>query len=131
MFSGEIGQIGTQFDGLGHVGERIGDEDVFYNGITRSEMKGSYGLKKLGVEHVGSFFTRGVLIDIASYRGVERLEEGDVITEADLKGALEKQSVDLGEGDIVLIRTGHGTLWMKDNESYNSGAPGDVQSTPS
>ncbi len=24
MFSGEIGQIGTQFDGLGHVGTRVG-----------------------------------------------------------------------------------------------------------
>jgi kynurenine formamidase len=124
MFSGEIGQIGTQFDGLGHVGARIGDKDVFYNGITRSEMKGSYGLEKLGVENAGSFFTRGVLVDMPAYRGVERLKEGDVITAEDIKGALENQAVVIGEGDIVLIRTGHGKLWMKDNEKYNSGAPG-------
>ena len=33
LFSGEIGQIGTQFDGLGHIGTRIGEEDVSYNGF--------------------------------------------------------------------------------------------------
>src|SRR3569623_1882642 len=27
LFSGEIGQVGTQFDGLGHVGMRIDGED--------------------------------------------------------------------------------------------------------
>lgn len=40
MVSGELGQVGTQFDGLGHVGVRVGDEDVFYNGIRLSEMAG-------------------------------------------------------------------------------------------
>ena len=29
MFSGEIGQVGTQFDGLGHIGTLIGDEVVY------------------------------------------------------------------------------------------------------
>ena len=124
MFSGEIGQIGTQFDGLGHVGKRVGDQDVFYNGVTRSEMKGGYGLEKLGVENAGPFFTRGVLIDVPPFRNVERLEKGDVITVADLAGALKSQDIRIGEGDVVLIRTGHGKLWMKDNETYNSGAPG-------
>ena len=81
-------------------------------------------LEKLGVENAGSFFTRGVLVDMPAYRGVERLKEGDVITAEDIKGALENQAVVIGEGDIVLIRTGHGKLWMKDNEKYNSGAPG-------
>ena len=36
LFSGEIGQIGTQLDGLGHVGVRIGGDDYFYNGFKRS-----------------------------------------------------------------------------------------------
>ena len=30
----------------------------------------------------------------------------------------------LHEGDVVLIRTGHGQLWMKDNAAFNSGEPG-------
>src|SRR5262245_86430 len=33
LVSGEIGQVGTQFDGLGHVGVRVGNDDVFYNGF--------------------------------------------------------------------------------------------------
>ena len=41
----EIGQVGTQFDGLGHIGTRtkMADgsvQDVLYNGITAEEMKG-------------------------------------------------------------------------------------------
>jgi kynurenine formamidase len=124
MFSGEIGQIGTQFDGLGHIGTRVGHDDIFYNGFKRSEFSKSYGLEKLGVENVGSFFTRGVLVDVAGYKGVERLEVGYVITVEDLEGALSKQGVSVGEGDVVAFRTGHGTLWMVDNETFNSGQPG-------
>ena len=31
LFSGQIGQVGTQMDGLGHVGVRVGEDDIFYN----------------------------------------------------------------------------------------------------
>src|SRR5262249_52282202 len=44
LFSGEIGQIGTQLDGLGHIGCRIGNDDFFYNGFRRSEFGKPYGL---------------------------------------------------------------------------------------
>src|SRR5262249_39122187 len=86
MFSGEIGQIGTQLDGLGHIGVRMGGDDYFYNGFRRSDFGKPYGLEKLGIENVGVFFTRGVLIDVAGFRGVGRLTPGEVITVADLAG---------------------------------------------
>jgi kynurenine formamidase len=124
MFSGEIGQVGTQLDGLGHVGVRMGDDDYFYNGFRRSEFGKAYGLLKLGIENVGVFFTRGVLIDVARFRGVEQMKIGDVITVKDLEGALNKQGVRLSEGCVVLLRTGHGRLWMKNNELYGRGEPG-------
>ncbi|MDH3735366.1 MAG: cyclase family protein [Gemmatimonadota bacterium] len=124
MFSGEIGQIGTQFDGLGHIGTRRGGEDFYYNGFTGSEIYGPYGLAKLGVENVGPIVTRGVLIDVARYRGVDRMEAGDVVTRADLEGALAAQGVGIRSGDAVFIRTGHGALWMTDNDAYNAGEPG-------
>ena len=124
MFSGEIGQIGTQFDGLGHVGTRINGEDVFYNGFTRSDLKGAYGLAKLGVENVGPIYTRGVLIDVAAHKRTERLDVGYVISERDLTDTLRAQRQRVTPGDVVLIRTGHSALWIKDNETYNSGAPG-------
>lgn len=124
MISGQIGQVGTQFDGLGHVGIRVDGEDMFYNGFKRSEFGTSTGLGKLGIENVGAFVTRGVLIDVAAYKGMDRLPVGMVISAEDLRGALKKQSISLSEGDVVLIHTGHGSLWMVDNEEYNRGAPG-------
>ncbi|MDX1577000.1 MAG: cyclase family protein [Gemmatimonadota bacterium] len=124
MFSGEIGQIGTQFDGLGHIGRRLGDEDVYYNGVTGSELYGATGLRRLGIENVGPIVTRGVLIDVAGYRGVERLEPGYVITPADLEGALARQGVEIRPGDAVFIRSGHAALWRVDNEAYNAAEPG-------
>jgi kynurenine formamidase len=124
MFSGEIGQIGTQLDGLGHIGVRMGGDDYFYNGFRRSDFGKAYGLEKLGIENVGVFFTRGVLVDMAAYKGVDQMKSGDVITAEDLQEALKKEKVRVGEGDVVLIRTGHGKLWMKHNDVFNRGEPG-------
>jgi kynurenine formamidase len=124
MFSGEIGQVGTQLDGLGHIGVRMGGDDFFYNGFRRSEFGKAYGLEKLGIENVGVFFTRGVLVDVAGYKEVGRMKVGEVISAEDIEGALKKQGVSVGEGDVVLIRTGHGQLWKKDNVAFNSGEPG-------
>ena len=124
MFSGEIGQVGTQFDGLGHVGVRMKGDDYFYNGFRRSEFADAYGHKKLGVENVGAIFTRGVLLDVARLRKAEQLPAGYVITPEDLKACLEAARLKIEPGDVVLIRTGHGLLWMKDNKAYGAGEPG-------
>lgn len=121
FFAGEIGQIGTQFDALGHIGYRGEgpmEDDVFYNGYKGSEVYASKGLNKLGVENARPFFTRGVLIDVANYKGVERLKPGYEITVEDLQGSLSKQEVSIQEGDVVLIRTGHSKLWDTDGEKY-------------
>lgn len=120
IVSGEIGQIGTQFDGLGHVG--IGD--LYYNGFNRNEFAKAEGLTKIGVENVGAFVTRGVLVDVAGYKGVENLEGGYEITVADLEGALERQGTKITSGDVVLIHTGWGKFWITDNERYNASEPG-------
>jgi kynurenine formamidase len=120
IVSGELGQIGTQFDGLGHFG--IGD--LFYNGNRGSEFAQAEGLTKLGIEHVGPIVTRGVLIDMAAYKGVAQLEGGYEITVADLKAAMQRQRIEIHAGDVVLIHTGWGALWMKDNARYIQTAPG-------
>ena len=120
VISGELGQIGTQFDGLGHLG--IGD--LFYNGNRRSEFAQAEGLTKLGIENVGAIVTRGVLIDMAKFKGVEQLAPTYEITVADLKGALQKQNVQIRSGDVVLIHTGWSSLWMKDNTKYGASEPG-------
>src|SRR5215813_15658493 len=89
LVSGELGQIGTQFDGLGHFG--IGD--LFYNGNNRHDFAQPEGLTKLGIENVGPIVTRGVLIDVAGYKGVPQLQVNYEISAADLRGALEREHV--------------------------------------
>lgn len=120
IVSGELGQIGTQFDGLGHVG--IGE--LFYNGNHRADFVRAEGLTRLGIEHVGPIVTRGVLIDVAAYKGVAQLESTYEITAADLDGALRRQGTSIRVGDVVLIHTGWGALWMKDNARYLQSSPG-------
>ena len=90
LVSGEIGQVGTQFDGLGHVGARIGGEDYFYNGNKLSDFGDTYGLKKLGVENAGVFFTRGILLDVCALSGKDRLPAGYVISPDELASCLKK-----------------------------------------
>jgi kynurenine formamidase len=125
MFSGEIGQVGTQFDGLGHIGTLVGNEVIYYNGFKQSEVGGAYGLKKLGVHNCKPFFTRGVLVDVLGLKGGDMLPAGYVITPADIQAALTRQGIrEPGEGDAVLFRTGWGKLWMKDNAKFNAGTPG-------
>jgi hypothetical protein len=129
--STEIGQVGTQFDGLAHIGCAVRGagntaEMRFYNGVPASEMCSAYGMKKLGMEHVKPIFTRGLLFDVAALRG-RALNGGEEVTVADLTGALQRQNVaadQLRPGDAAFIHTGWGELWMKDNTKYNSGEPG-------
>ncbi len=116
----QIGQVGTQFDGFGH----IGINGRYFNCNDAKDFVRAEGLTKLGVENVGVFFTRGVLIDVAGYKGVARLDKGYEITVADLKGALARQGVSLREADAVFLHTGWGSLWMKDNAAYVGGMPG-------
>ena len=127
----EIGQTGTQFDGLAHIGIQMGkDGDMnemrYYNGITEYEMASAYGMKKLGIEHVKPFFTRGHLFDVEAVKG-KMMEAGEEIKVADLRAALQKQNMqeaDIKEGDAVFFNTGWGKLWMKNNDKYNGGEPG-------
>lgn len=124
MFSGEIGQVGTQFDGLGHAGVRIGDDDYFYNGFKRTEFATPFGLDKLGIENAGPMFTRGILLDVAALRKTKRLPAGYVISPDDLEACLAAAKLTIRPGDVVLLHTGHGELWMKDNVAYGTAEPG-------
>jgi kynurenine formamidase len=68
--------------------------------------------------------TRGVLIDVAGLKGVAMLPDTYEITVDDLEAALRRQSVTLRPGDAVLINTGWGALYGKDNPRYVKTCPG-------
>jgi kynurenine formamidase len=124
MVTAQIGQVGTQMDGLAHVGVRVGRDDIFYNGFIRADFARATGMEKLGIENVGPIFTRGVLLDVAGIRKQKRLPVGYAITPQDLQACVDAHHLEIRPGDVVLIHTGHGKLWMKDNQAYNDGEPG-------
>src|SRR5262245_45826347 len=111
-FEGEIVQLGTQFDALGHFGYLPpggSDPDgvLYYNQLTGAEVVGPDGLDRLGVEKVKPFVTRGVLLDVKRYaNGGQTLAVGQEITVAMLEQTADAEKVDIREGDVVLIVTG-------------------------
>ena len=127
----EIGQVGTQFDGLGHIGIVMGEpgdksEMIWYNGHRAADFSDAYGLKKLGIENCKPFFTRGHLVDMVGLKG-RMMEVGEVITVADLRAAFQKQGMsesDVKPGDAIFFNTGWSSLWGKNNDKFNSGEPG-------
>lgn len=117
--SGEIGQVGTQFDGLGHVGMVMKQADgrsteVFYNGFTKEEMRSPYGLQKLGIEHLKPIITRGLMIDIAGFKKLATVADGFELSLADLKAALSEQGIPeswIEPGDALLFNFGWWRNW--------------------
>jgi kynurenine formamidase len=116
----ELGQMGTQFDGLAH--QQLGP--YLYNCVEAEKVARRGGFTRLGVEKAGSFFARGVLLDIAALKGVDMLPDDYMITVADIEAAMARQNVEVRKGDAVLIRTGWGRLWTVDNARFIKGEPG-------
>lgn len=131
MITGQLGQVGTQFDGPGHIGTRLRmadrtDRDVYYNGFTWEEIQGDSGLRELGVEHIKPIITRGVLIDIAGYQNVPILPPTYEVTLADLRGALARQGIDeagIQPGDAIFFAYGWSAHW-RDPAVYQATQPG-------
>jgi kynurenine formamidase len=118
----ELGQIGTQFDGFAHI--TIGGLAYNCYDTVPTDRPLRAGFDRMGVEKVGTIFTRGVLVDVAGLKGVDMLAPDYVITSADLEAALRRQGTTISPGDAVLVHTGWGRLWMKDNVKYQAGGPG-------
>ena len=127
--------VGTHIDGMGH----IGIEDCYYNQTPMGKYITQNGLKKFGIEHIKTFATRGVIIDVVKvFQQAGKLkanpacrrpclEGGTLITEADLQAGLKLHNVTLREGDAVFINTGWGDLFEQfpaQNAAYNKAEPG-------
>jgi kynurenine formamidase len=70
-----------------------------------------FGFNRLGIETVPPLLGRGVLLDVAGWRGVERLPPSYGISAGELDACASAQRVDVGTGDVLLVRTGYGSLW--------------------
>ena len=110
--------IGTQIDGLAHLGV----DNHAYNGLPYTDLIDSFELQTADIP---PFVTRGVLIDMAKYFGVESLEAGQAFNEAEIKAAASAQGVTINKGDIVLFHTGWmGAKMESDPDTFRSQQPG-------
>jgi kynurenine formamidase len=127
--------VGTHIDGVGHIGVK----DCYYNQTPIAKYIGQNYLKRLGIENMKTFATRGVIIDaVKVFQAAGKLKAnpackspcldmGTVITDADLQAGLKMYNVTLREGDAVFINTGWGDLFRQypaQNSTFNKGEPG-------
>lgn len=104
----------THWSALGHV-EYAGR---LYNGVPPESID-ERGAHRLGIDKVPPIVTRGLLLDVARAKGVDRLAGGTLITNDDLDEAEKQAGVSVEPGDAILIRTG-AMRWLKegDKEAY-------------
>src|ERR1700724_1492517 len=127
--------VGTHIDGMGHIGV----QDCYYNQTPMGKYVTQNYLKRLGLENIKTFATRGVIIDaVKVFQAAGKLkanpacknpcpDAGTLITEADLQAGLKMYNATLREGDAVFINTGWGDLFQQypaQNAAYNGGEPG-------
>lgn len=112
--------IGTQLDGLGHIGV----SDRYYNGNKWGEFATIGGLKKLGADKVPPMVTRGVLLDMAGLLGVDVVKEGTAFNTKEIDAAAQRQGVQIRQGDVVIFHTGWLSLIEKDPKRYGAAEPG-------
>lgn len=113
-------QAATHWDALAHVSY----DGLLYNGFPADAVTPA-GTSRCGIEHVGTLVSRGVLLDVARARGVERLDGSYGVTGDDLEVAAEMARVRVEPGDVVLLRTGQMRLWHAgDRKAYWSPSPG-------
>ena len=110
---------GTHIDALNHFGLN----GKIYNEFSADEHLGDHGWTKTGAETIPAIVARGVLIDVAAYKGVDMLPAGYRIEQKDIVAALEIQKIELAKGDVVLIRTGRMQSY-EDADAYLENPPG-------
>jgi kynurenine formamidase len=137
LVTAEIGQIGTQFDGPGHIGVNTSKGVFMYNGsmYPQSYERGAggrvLGMGTNGVENVGEvgFVCRLVVLDAVAYRksqgkipaDAEMLPipkaagEPGIVTGEDVQAIVKAQGLgEIGAGDCVALHTGQGNSWSND-----------------
>jgi kynurenine formamidase len=113
-------QAATHWDALVHATY----DGRLYNGYPTSSID-ERGASKCGINTIATLVSRGVLLDVARAKGVDRLEPGYCITGDDLDAAAEFAHTTVEPGDIVLLRTGHiQSLHAGDKNGYAYPSPG-------
>ncbi|CAM5446533.1 cyclase family protein [Streptomyces sp. SID1034] len=114
-------QAATHWDALTHVSH----SGKIYNGRPAATITAHGGAEFSGIDKPGHVVSRGVLLDVARAKGLDRLAGGHAVTPEDLAEAEEFAGVTVRAGDIVLVRTGQIQVYLAgDKHGYGYPSPG-------
>lgn len=120
-------QAATHWDALTHVSH----SGLLYNGRPAGSITPHGGSEFAGIDKARHVVSRGVLLDVARARGVNRLDGGHAVTPEDLEAAEELAGTRVRAGDVVLVRTGQVQVYLAgDREAYAYPSPGLSVRTP-
>jgi kynurenine formamidase len=115
------GKSVSHLDALSHVAYRR----ELYGGFRADEHIDTAGAHYGSVGSLGPLATRGLLLDLPAVRGVDWLEPGTAVHADDILKAEQQLGFTIGEGDAVLLRSGHqrrrGTLGAWDSGAASAG----------
>lgn len=114
------GDCTTHVDALCHVSYR----GLTYNGRPADSVLTSAGAATQDIANYSEgIVSRGVLLDIPRFRGVSWVELGEAITRAELEACERAQGIEVGEGDVLVVRTGHHRRRLELGPWNNEAAP--------
>ncbi|MFD5100028.1 cyclase family protein [Streptomyces albidochromogenes] len=120
-------QAATHWDALTHVSH----SGRIYNGRPADSITPHTRARHSGIDKARHVVSRGVLLDVARARGVDRLAGDHVVTPEDLEAAEELARTTVRAGDIVLVRTGQIQTYLAgDKHAYGHPSPGLSIRTP-
>jgi kynurenine formamidase len=98
------GDAHSHIDALCHV---VYDGKL-YNGLAVEQAVSSVGASRQTMDVArDGLVSRGVLLDIPRLRGTGWVEPGEAVLREEIEAAEAAQGVRIGQGDLVLFRTGH------------------------
>lgn len=97
------GDCHTHVDALNHVAYK----GRLYNGKPASTLTSRGSEWGSITAYANGIVGRGVLLDAARHRNVPWLEPGEAVNREEIEAMEAAQGVRLGEGDILVFRTGH------------------------
>lgn len=120
-------QAATHWDALTHASH----SGKIYNGRPADTITPHTRARFSGIDKARHVVSRGVLLDVARARGVDRLAGDHAVTPADLEAAEELARTTVRAGDIVLVRTGQVQVYLAgDKHGYAFPSPGLSVRTP-
>jgi kynurenine formamidase len=100
---------GAHIDALAHM--TVGPDNHWYGGGNTAEHLTDKGPNVGDAEKLPAFFTRGVLLDPPTYRGLEALPAHEPVGADELRAVAVAQGVEVRPWDVVLIRSGYMKFW--------------------